>query len=143
VAKSAAYACQVKALRLKTHESPPCHVNNPNTLKKDERAAAKLLRRMRRHGVSEYHPDPMAAIDAAKDTASGPRVTAWAVELFKMACRGCDVRTELHAALGLGPQHVNVLDMDIDADPPPALAGRELEDWKLVQRLLGRLIAPP
>jgi hypothetical protein len=65
VAKFAAYVCQCEALELRPHETPPCHVNNPRTTREHEQDAAKLLRRMLRHGVSKWHPDPAAAIAAA------------------------------------------------------------------------------
>jgi len=140
VAKFAAFACQCKALRLKPHEVPPCHVNNPNTVKREERDAAKLLRRMLRHGVSRFHPSPLAAIERVQDADRGPHVTPWAVEMFKMAGRGHDFRVEIHEELRLGPQHPNVLDVDILGDPPAGLTDVELDDWKLAQRLLGQLI---
>lgn len=140
VSQFAAYSCQMASLRLKPHEVPPCHVNNPKTLKEEERDGAKLQRKMRRHGVSKWHPMPMDAIAAAQDTAQGPRFTKLAVALFKMASRGHDVRAEIHAALGLGPQHPNVLDIDILGDPPAGLTGAALADWKLAHRLLSQLI---
>jgi hypothetical protein len=66
VAQFAAYSCQCAALELKPHETPPCHINNPETVRKEEQTAAKLLRRMLRHGVSKYDPDPRAALAAAE-----------------------------------------------------------------------------
>ena len=64
VAMFASYACQMKVLGLKPWEVPPAHVNNPKTLRKEEQAGAKLLRRMLRAGVSQYHPDPLVALAA-------------------------------------------------------------------------------
>jgi hypothetical protein len=134
VALSASYSCQMASLRLKPWEMAPCDAEAG-----DGSAAAKLQRRMRRHGVSKYHPSPMDAIDRAQAADRRPRVTPFAVKLFKMSRAGHDVRAELHAELGLTHQP-NVLDIDVLAEPPAALMGIELEDWKLAQRLLGQLI---
>jgi hypothetical protein len=66
VGKFAAYCCQHKALHLAPHETPPCHVERLDKVEPEERKAADLQRRMLRHGVSRWHPDPMAAIASAK-----------------------------------------------------------------------------
>jgi len=136
VALYAAYSCQMARLRLKPWETPPCHISDID----DDRAAVKLLRKMLHHGVSRYHPSPLAAIERAQGADRGPRAKPWAVELYKMAGRGHDFRAEIHEELGLGPQHPSVLDIDVLGDPPDGLSGVELENWKLVQRLLGQLI---
>jgi hypothetical protein len=70
VAKFAAYCCQRKALHLAPHETPPCHVERLDKVEPQERKPAELQRRMLRHGVSGWHPDPMAAIAAAKRAAA-------------------------------------------------------------------------
>jgi hypothetical protein len=66
VAKFAAYCCQRRALHLAPHETPPCHVERLNKLEPQERKPAELQRRMLKHGVSRWHPYPMAAIATAK-----------------------------------------------------------------------------
>jgi hypothetical protein len=141
VAMFAAYTCQMASCRIKEWEVPPCHVNNPSTVRKEEQDAAKMLRRMRRHGVSQFHPFPEDAIDAARSEV--PRVTQLAVILYKMSRRGVDVADELHRALGLelGPARVNILNMTMDDDPPAGMTDDEVRYWKLVQRLLGQLIS--
>lgn len=70
-ASFASYSCQRKSLRLKLWESPPCVVDEDEA--EDERgdhasraAARELLREMLAHGVSRCHPDPVAAVEAAK-----------------------------------------------------------------------------
>lgn len=73
VAQFAAYCCQTANLNLKPWEDPPMWVdpddpdNKHNPQPTDGRhAAAKLLRQMRELGIAEWHPDPLAAIEAAK-----------------------------------------------------------------------------
>jgi hypothetical protein len=66
VARFAASCCQIVTLQLKPWESPPCAINDPEHPSVNERAAAKLLRKMLRHGVSRWHPDPCAAIAAVE-----------------------------------------------------------------------------
>jgi hypothetical protein len=63
VARFAAYHCQNESLNLEPWSSPPCwgdseHHPNP--------AARKLLEQMLAAGVSRWHPDPLAAIEEAK-----------------------------------------------------------------------------
>ena len=60
----ASYHCQIDALRLKPWEQPPCHVDEDDP--GEDKEAQQLLREMLALGVSRYHPDPMAAIEAAK-----------------------------------------------------------------------------
>jgi hypothetical protein len=59
---------QCRYLRLKPWEWVPSWVGNPFDPGDDvqEQAAAALLRRMFRHGVSRFHFDPLSAIEAAK-----------------------------------------------------------------------------
>jgi hypothetical protein len=72
VATFAAGCAQERALRLQPWQPPPCHINDiPAALAvSDEgsgwRAAALLLQRMQRCGVSRWHPDPIAACNAAE-----------------------------------------------------------------------------
>jgi hypothetical protein len=63
--RDAAYRAQISALNLKPWEEPPCVVdeNDPNERAKD---AQKLLRRMLALGISRWHHDPLAAIEAAE-----------------------------------------------------------------------------
>jgi hypothetical protein len=63
VAEFAAYSCQMVNLKLQPWDFPPCWVE-PDDYR--HRQAAKLLREMLEAGVSKYHPDPLAAIEAAK-----------------------------------------------------------------------------
>jgi len=144
VMKFAAYSCQMASLRLKPWEQPPAHVSVDDKDRPEqcggETAAAKLLRKMLRHGVSKWHPNPMGAIERAQDADRGPHVTQFAIEMFKSHRRGHDFRDEIHAELGLASQHPSVLDIDMLADPPPSLTGAALANWKLAKRLLGQLI---
>ncbi|SFJ53445.1 hypothetical protein SAMN05216525_127100 [Bradyrhizobium sp. Gha] len=75
VAQFAAYCCQTENLHLKPWETPPVWIDDPddpdagayNPQPHDgRREAAKLRRQMRKLGISEWHPDPIAAIEAAK-----------------------------------------------------------------------------
>ena len=64
VAEFAAYSTQMDSLKLKPWQLPPCEVEPDD---RQHRQAAKLLREMLALGVSKYHPDPLAAIEAAKN----------------------------------------------------------------------------
>jgi hypothetical protein len=71
VAEFAAYGCQCDALRLKPWQPPPCWAeiddqDNEAGPISGHRAAAELLRRMQALGISRWHPDPLAAIEAAE-----------------------------------------------------------------------------
>jgi hypothetical protein len=73
VATFAAYSCQGAALHLKPWQSPPAWIDNLSlTLAAGDDgiggdfAAAKLLSRMLRSGLSRYEPDPLKALEAAK-----------------------------------------------------------------------------
>jgi hypothetical protein len=59
------YIMQARNLDLKTGEVAPCWVIDPNTTKADEQIAAKLVRKLLKAGISQCHPDPMAALKAA------------------------------------------------------------------------------
>jgi hypothetical protein len=73
VGRFCAYQRQHKMLHLQPWESPPCWINDPDEVlaadraddHKRERAAAILLKKMLALGISQYHPDPLAAIEAA------------------------------------------------------------------------------
>lgn len=70
----AAYHCRVRALRLKPWETPPLYVVDPDdpnagpcrgTVSNNWPAAARLVKQMQALGISKFHPDPIAAIEAA------------------------------------------------------------------------------
>jgi len=69
-AKFCAYLCQSKNLHLEIQEFPPCwlldaaDVQGPSF--KGKVQAAKLLRRLLDAGLSQYEPDPIAALAAAE-----------------------------------------------------------------------------
>jgi hypothetical protein len=67
VAQFAAYGCQIRALKLKSWQSPPCCVSDENEPRIGEESAAKLLHRMLKAGISRWHPDPMVALEAVAD----------------------------------------------------------------------------
>jgi hypothetical protein len=68
---SAAYHCQMHALRLRPWQSPPCWLD-PGDIKATlaagddgiagDYAAARLLQRMLESGLSQYEPDPITAL---------------------------------------------------------------------------------
>jgi hypothetical protein len=62
---------QIDALGLHPWELPPClgDMENPNG--RDERAWT-LLQRMRKAGISRWHPNPLAACEAAEKTVLQP-----------------------------------------------------------------------
>jgi hypothetical protein len=67
---SAAYHLQCKNLSLKPWESPPmCAETKRGSLPEDANAL-RLLHRMRELGISEFHPDPVAAIIVAAKSPS-------------------------------------------------------------------------
>jgi hypothetical protein len=76
VATFAAGCAQSRALRLPPWQPPPCGIGNIEAALNvsDEqsgyRAAALLLQRMERCGVSRWHPDPLAAIAEAERRAA-------------------------------------------------------------------------
>jgi hypothetical protein len=72
-AEFAAYSAQSRSLHLRPWQSPPCHVGDIDaTLAKGDDgvlgdyAAAKLLQKMLALGISEFEPDPLAAIERAE-----------------------------------------------------------------------------
>jgi hypothetical protein len=79
----ASFWCQMYALHLRPWQTPPCRVFDydfepdgdkiPQQIRcRYEPGEVDLLRRMLALGISKYHPDPMAAIEAAtkKDAAA-------------------------------------------------------------------------
>jgi hypothetical protein len=72
VAKFAAHSCQERALHLQPWQCwPPCAVevdddDTPGFEHRSIRSSAALLRRMLKLGISRWHPDPLAAIEAAE-----------------------------------------------------------------------------
>jgi len=63
--EAAAYSLQMDNLKLKPWQWPPCWVEPGDRRHKQ---AAKLLRDMLAAGVSRWHPDPLAAIEAKRTT---------------------------------------------------------------------------
>jgi hypothetical protein len=69
-----AYHCQYRVLRLKPWQWPPCWIDPKNIDaelaappdQSGRRRAAQLLREMLALGISQYHPDPVAAVAEAK-----------------------------------------------------------------------------
>src|SRR5262245_58029744 len=57
----AAFVCQVQSLGLRPWERPPCASDGVG-----EERHAKLYRQLKAAGVSIYHPDPAAALEAAQ-----------------------------------------------------------------------------
>ncbi len=56
----ASYCCQMNSLRLKPWESPPVHG------REEDPPSWRLLRRMLNAGISQFEPDPPAALMRAK-----------------------------------------------------------------------------
>jgi hypothetical protein len=72
----AAYCCQCNALRLMPWQDPPCHVYAEERGDDEARnqisgyeQALSLLQQMLDLGISRWHPDPVAAIEAKKKAA--------------------------------------------------------------------------
>jgi hypothetical protein len=81
VGRFASYGCQVRSLHLPPWAYPPCWISLDEIDAliaagddgiRGKYVAAKLLKRMLALGISNYHPDPLAAIEAAtkKDAAA-------------------------------------------------------------------------
>jgi len=73
-AEFAAYSCQVDALHLKPWQSPPCWIDDieatlaaGNDGNLGDYAAATLSRRMLDWNLSQFEPDPIAAIKRAQE----------------------------------------------------------------------------
>jgi hypothetical protein len=67
VATFCAYGNQRRTLRLRPWQDPPCFINDPDNPEPRQEAAAALLRKMLANGVSKYDPDPLAAVEGAKE----------------------------------------------------------------------------
>lgn len=63
VAQFAAAHCQCEALNLEPWQMPPCRGDSEHH---PDAAAKKMLEQMLAAGVSRWHPDPLAAIEEAK-----------------------------------------------------------------------------
>jgi hypothetical protein len=76
VGRFASYHCQTRALGLAPWQRPPCLIGDPEAVLRaaddlsGKHNAARLLLQMRKLHISKFHPDPMAAIDAAKRDAA-------------------------------------------------------------------------
>ena len=78
VGQFAAYCCQCNTLRLKPWQPPPCSID-PSDIRniiaagydgvRGSYAGAKLLQKMLQNGLSEYEPDPIRALEAARKPA--------------------------------------------------------------------------
>jgi hypothetical protein len=71
VARFAVYCQQMDNLGLKPWEMPPCGIDDADAIialgeGHADFKAAQLAKRMEKHGVSKYDPDPLAAVEAAK-----------------------------------------------------------------------------
>jgi hypothetical protein len=66
----AAYFCQRKRLKLAPFEFPPCWLHDVDDVEgppfKGKLKAARLLKRLLAAGLSQYEPDPLAALAAAE-----------------------------------------------------------------------------
>jgi hypothetical protein len=74
VAEFAVYCLQIKSLRLKPSEHPPLHADEDGDEELNQRAGPEgvaLLKRMLACGVSRWHPDPIAACEAAEKARGG------------------------------------------------------------------------
>ena len=67
VAEFAAYDRQIDNMGLRPWETPPCLVCDENEPRVGEAIAAKVLRNMLKAGISRWHPDPIAALEAVAD----------------------------------------------------------------------------
>ncbi|WP_409191035.1 hypothetical protein [Bradyrhizobium sp. RDM4] len=70
IGRAAAYHCQIESLGLMPWMSPPCYptmsaLDQPYGDAGAKREIAELVLRMRRCGVSRWHPNPVNACEAA------------------------------------------------------------------------------
>jgi hypothetical protein len=70
VATFAAFSCQMRSLRLKPWQFPPCFIYFDEPVEADDihgkHEAQQLLREMFEHDISRWHPFPLEAIEEAK-----------------------------------------------------------------------------
>jgi hypothetical protein len=71
IGRQAAYHCQIEALGLMPWQSPPCYptmgaLDQPYGDAGAKRELAELALRMQRCGLSRWHPNPVAACEAAE-----------------------------------------------------------------------------
>jgi hypothetical protein len=57
---------QIEALKLRPWELPPCLGDYDGSPGGRDEQALRLLKRMRKAGVSRWHPDPMSALEKAE-----------------------------------------------------------------------------
>jgi hypothetical protein len=62
----AAYSLQIDNLRLTPKQEPPVNLSDGSDPGPDDEHAFKILQRIRKAGISVYHPDPLKALAAAK-----------------------------------------------------------------------------
>jgi hypothetical protein len=67
-AEFAAFDRQIDNMGLRPWETPPCCVADENEPRVGEEVAAKILRCMLKAGVSRWHPNPLAALEASEKT---------------------------------------------------------------------------
>jgi hypothetical protein len=77
VAQSAAYHAQMKSLKLRPWQCPPCWANEEINPAEGEcfgnlREEVELLQRMLAAGLSNWEPDPLAALERVEAEASKP-----------------------------------------------------------------------
>jgi hypothetical protein len=66
-AEFAAFSQQIDRMGLKPWQLPPCCVRDENKPRPGEETAARVLHRMLDAGISQWHPDPLAALAAARN----------------------------------------------------------------------------
>jgi hypothetical protein len=80
IAASAAYGCQLRTLKLRPWQCPPCWANDEIDPTQPDRYGnmpdeVRFLQRMLAAGISRYEPDPLsalAAIERAEAEAAAP-----------------------------------------------------------------------
>jgi hypothetical protein len=70
VAGFASFHCQMQRLHLRPWDAPPCCTSIDDD-DPDNAPAVQLLKRMRKAGVSRWHPSPLEAVEAAEKATSG------------------------------------------------------------------------
>jgi hypothetical protein len=72
VGQFASWCCQDRAMRLRPYDCPPCRIKStdPNDSSDDwgwRPSEIALLRKLLDAGISRYHPDPIGALEEAKN----------------------------------------------------------------------------